>query len=806
MRDESWDQTKDSKTDFIPQHHLKSRLNGAQCQGRFFYTDGDDNYQKILVGKCVKYPENDQHGDKNEFYLTKTIIKAAEKEWLVEIEGRQMIPQAGLGVLPLPVAVNEVPSLSDQNPEQLFIKEKAWPEPRMRTFMAVVVSEQSIYGKDLATLKKSNKELIENIAKWEEMLKNDPAATDNNKSCKDLIEEAKKQIRANNFYKRNLCKVREIAPNTINEKVSLNNTIWVEMGSPFADADSGVLARPRKGNILFCIDRGDMSIPIAVTAMFRQDNIMPMLSMKTNDVSSYAIDLNAVTIRNRSYTRDEEEYQKNETVSENSVEDFTIPKSVEKLCLMNPGFSQIQLIGKDNNTEPKVFRSTHPAPSSYEITTRNIRNTDGCSGEKNFSDAISRLAVTETIYAYGKGTNLANSMLYQKAHYPNAADLATPAKREHFQGINISSEKDLLQQSVDSQFINAGGIINITAAAGINLRVGRSCITITEAGINITGGYGHVNNPGAHAAYNVSEEAEDIKISGQHSASLSLNESGAVLSGINTKVLASNHVLASVPMGSYFALSNYSSALSAPSTTVIGGAALGNTFLYGIQTALDFSLGLASDMTGNSGAATTKSVIDEGILMGREAVTAFKELFSGDALSRYTNMINPLGSMISLAPSALNVSAYEYNNSSTSQRKFTFAGSGLDALSANSILPMKFCKMLSLSKEEKTLDAWNAQQLRKKRTSLQRIIESFSSDESSISEDDASGSLEIKSLTDDEQILQSQQEILEEEEEILDKEAIVLFNDEMKGDSEETDGIEKDMSGLHQTNGPQLNS
>ncbi len=648
QRNDSWDQTRDGDSKYTPGDLIKTHDNGLICHGRYVYNEKNKataGYEALSPGLAAYWQTSPQCDD-TQFYQTALTINVDKSGFTAIIEGRST-KAGGLGILPRPVLLNNSPDLSKEE----LIKGDAHPTPRMSVFMAMV--EDETLHPDLTS--------------------------------------------------RNLCKVREITAVAIDGNLTKGDLLWVETGSPFADANSGLLARPRRGNVLLCMDRGDMSIPIVLTSMYRHNNTMPLAALKPHDGKEYVNDYNAVTIRNRSYTKNEG------TITHHAVSDinkFTVPQSVHKLGLENPNCSQIQLIGKNNTAEPKVFRSTGSLPSQYEITTRaNYVKERGNKGIKTYSDCVSRLAIPETMLSFSTGKNLGNSMIYKAVHTDNAADLTDLKQRDHFQGINISSEKDLLQQSVDSQFINAGGIINLTAAAGITLRVGRNSISITEDGIEITGGFGHVNNPGAHEAYNDDNNAEQLRISSQHSSGLTLNESGTSLSAVNAKLAACSNIRMEVSMGSIIELSNYDAAISAPATSIVGGAAITNTIYFGTQTLIDFACGISSDFGGSETAGKVQSQIDTTMNYIAEGVGFVKEVVD-DGMAKWRNLLSVTGSAIDLGPKSMDFSSSTCNLGSGEHHIYVDPISGFNALAKNTLdamIPHAVAKTISVNKNSKSI-------------------------------------------------------------------------------------------------------
>ncbi len=603
LHDETWDQLQDSGSSlWTTAHYLSANDNTATCHGHYVYAGNTitgskadptyvNDYQNIGIGRKAKWRklDNQVQCDTKTYYQTKLTVTAKNTKWIVSIEGRAPKKGDAMGILPRPVKINNHPEL---NSEQL-IKTEPWPTPQMRTFMAVVEEEGL----------------------------------------------------CNNATGRNLCKVKELTKLQFDDKNTLSNSLWVELGSPFADANSGLLSRPRKGNILFCLDRGDLSIPIVLSAMFRNGNQMPIATLASNITDS-----STLTIRNRSHNAGT-----NNDVAAN-INDYSVPRSVHKLWTDKPNCSQIQLVSKDNGISPKVYHNGKVSTGAA------VNKTEG-----NFGKDVSSACIAESALGIIGGVNLSNAMVGKLVNVNTAEMLASPDKRPHFQGINISSEKDILQQSIDSQFINAGGIINITAASGIVLRVGRNVIQINENGIEMTGGMGSVTNPGAHAAYNTTEP-EAVNVTATYSGALVLNQTGAKLAGTNTKMAAVNDVRMEVAMGSIVEMNNYEINIASPHTTITGGAALLNTIYYGgsfMGTMLTDVL--ASQLTNSDAKAHQKRADQTASEMAAlaDSISSFTGTigsFLDKDFSKYGNLFRISGSIIDLKPGQLFMASEELKN------------------------------------------------------------------------------------------------------------------------------------------------
>lgn len=626
LHDETWDQLKSGTGNDSSDIFMASHDNGCVCHGKYEYRDKNTTgYENIGIGREAKWEstEDVQCGTET-YFITKMTVSATDKIWKMVMECRSPKTTSssgslGLGVLPRPVLVNDRPDLLDEP----LIQGEAWPEPRMRPFMAVVEDEKNYSSADNSSI--SN---------------------------------------------RNLCKVREIAGCKVGD-VSLNNSMWVEMGSPFADKNSGLLARPRKGNVLFCLDRGDLSIPIALTAVFRGENKTPYAELKKMDRikrenSSNETDYSAVTLRNRvhvperTYTKgldgkieDGTNTTKSEPwdkdVSSDNCLDVTRPLSVEKLAESPLPFSQIQMISLDNGVKP-VDHDKH------------LTNTYLASG------------VVETVTGFITDANLAGG--YSMSSIAQSVDSLRniPVTRPHFEGISMYSGKDLMIQSSDHQIINAGGEIVLTAAQGITLRVGKSSVRITEAGVEILSGCGKVGNPGAYPAYHPKDEAEGAHLMNMLGGRIWVDVSGVNTKGPYISNTALNLFCASTMLGSTFKISDFSAKLFAPSTTIVGGAAICDTIVSGVSQALAVGKEIASTCLGASFVYSDALVdgwkkyeYDATTVAGGSMTAVAKDVSSfiggiAGVSSRFKNLFSITGSMIKMEPSAMTLSSSQLWN------------------------------------------------------------------------------------------------------------------------------------------------
>lgn len=470
------------------------------------------------------------------YLVTRREISATASEWKATIEGRATgadTTGACYGLLPRPVRLNDSPDLCSEE----LITGEAWPEPRPRYFLAKVVNTDYYKGEE-----------GRNIVR---------------------VCEVPDEVT-----------VTQESGGTTKTETAHSNTMWVEMCSPYADANSGLLARPRVGNVLLCIDRGDLSIPMAVSAVFRDSNDMPLAKLKQMDRQTRAdtpalTDPGAVTLRNRlhvperTYTKgikgDKTTAETAAAVDKSISNDHTLaptrPMSVKDLAESPLPFSQIQLVSHDNGVKP--------IPQGEDITSAYMNSSIG-----------------ETIAGIVAEADMSLGYAVTTAAKTEQGIRNKAITRPHFEGISMYSGKDMLIQSSDHQLINAGGEIVLTAAQAITLRVGKSSIKITEGGITISSTMGKAERAGAYPAYHPADKAENVKLIDMLGGKITVDGSGVQNNGPYVSNLALNQFKASTRFGSMFKLTDWSAKLNAPCVTVIGGAALVDMVTSTITTSL----------------------------------------------------------------------------------------------------------------------------------------------------------------------------------------------------------------------------
>lgn len=668
LHDETWDQLQSKATDaaaYGKWHFLNRHFNAGDVHGTYAYccegSKSDDDRAhltsvlqlrmsaKVTWAPIAAAPEEAQpyNIDTSPYFLTKRVMTG--DRWNIQIDFSGRAPQEiivakatkegeedttqTIGGGILPRPLTPNAD-SDLDEDAPLLKEAAWESPKPRTFMAVVTS-------------------------------NVP----------------------HNYQGRNFCRVRELN----------GEEMWVEMGSPNADSNSGIFARPRKDNVLFCMDRGDLSIPIVLSAMFRgrsdvdndTTNAAPAVKLKTMDrhtrTENGSLDENsALTLRSRTHEpqrrpKDDKNEPNNLDVHDRDItsEDLEFvqrPQSVEDLAEKPKPFSQIQMFSLDNGVRP--------IPQDDNI--RNVYAVD---------------PVIETVFGFTSESDLT-------AGYPicDAADAMQtanniPISRPHLQGISMYSAGDMINQSADHQIMNAGGEIVLTAAQAITLRVGKSVIRISEYGIEMSSNAGNVYHAGAYPAYHKENDAQDadcvtsktIPLAG---GSIMVNNAGVYSRGPYIANTAVNMFAANTVLGSAFTLSDFSGKLFAPSVKIIGGAALEKT-TTSLYKDVIFGLGdIGKDA--QPPAVYTGALVDgykeEGYDWTTVASGCINEAFNavGDVigtvntLKNVGNLFQPEGSMVKLEPEKMTLSSlakFDYSSYSTT---ISSAASGFIATVENS--------------------------------------------------------------------------------------------------------------------------
>ena len=628
LYDNTWDQYQDpSKARKLQQIFRSAHDNGADFHGKLTLDrDSRDlenrisTLQQLSIGAKAKFASDAwQCSDNETFYITSLQFEAADAALHLTCHGRRPQNTSGFGIMPNPVRLNDSPDIMQEE----LITEKAWPEPRMRIFLATVVSITP-YGS------------------------------------------------------RNLCQVHELSAKSTtvttsvdNQSCTIQNTFWVELSSPFADNDSGLLTRPRKDNVLVCLDRGDMSIPLAIGSLFRDNNAVPFAELHTlnrkkrEKATSNVTDYSAVTLRNRAripartYLLEQKQYEEtegvdlqirdNQTTGSTTRSDIeaTRPMSVNDLASKRLPFNQIQIISQDNGVQP-------------------------IEQNPKLSDTYFFGALAETIVGITSDSDLSSYVTVNAAKDAQTT-LNSTISKPHFEGINIYSNSDFLLQSADHQIINAGGEIVITAAQAITLRVGKSYIRIGEDGVELSCPLGRISKAGAYAAYNTPENSQVAKCSPSQGmplgGSLVVGANGVSMKGPYITNTATNMFKASTFFGSSMSLSDFSCKITSPETTIIGGASIYRTVSALADKGIFKTISDICKSEKSSSLAYTGPLMDGRKLnapsMSNMSATVNSSLaYTSSMISSFMNMGNGFKNLFSLQGSALKLSPDELSATS----------------------------------------------------------------------------------------------------------------------------------------------
>lgn len=635
--DASWDQLTSDPVPGSPNysihHFLSNHFNANSVHGLYRYVSSEseskaatvDQVAALKLGDMVTWADGASY-DKAGYFLTKRVVSGGSDSWSVELTGR-----ASVKVDTMDVGCGVLPrplypaSDPDLNEDAPLLQAAPWESPKPRTFMAVVTSVTVLDSQG-----------------------------------------------------RNFCKVREIT----------GQEMWVEMGSPSADSRSGIFARPRVGNVLFCMDRGDFSIPIAISAMFRSSssvatNETPLTKLKVMDRHTREMkdarvnDNSALTLRSRAHVPGRKTAEHDKTISDDDLTFVQRPQSVSDLAKHPKPFSQIQMFSRDNGVKP-----IQQDPSL--VTSCN-------------ADAIAETAIgfaTETDYSAGfPGCSMAEGIQNESN---------TPISRPHLQGISTYSSGDLITQSADHQIMNAGGEIVLTAAQAITLRVGRSYVRISEYGVDIGSDIGDVERTGAYPAYHTTDDAEKNECTNGDGAPLvgghiTVDAVGVYNKGVYISNTAVNMFAANTILGSSFTLSDFGSRLFAPAVNIIGGAALESTLLSGCKEAIfsgTANAGLTSDNPVYTGPLEDgykkkgyhkANEINCGlgaVCSGLGAIGSIVGAVKGKG-EKYTNLFSLTGSMIKMLPERMVLSSAGRFDYYTTNAKVSSASSGFIATAEN---------------------------------------------------------------------------------------------------------------------------
>ncbi|MCP4101032.1 MAG: hypothetical protein GY750_06365 [Lentisphaerae bacterium] len=225
--------------------------------------------------------------------------------------------------------------------------------------------------------------------------------------------------------------------------------MYARFGQLWADAGSGHFEIPRKGQeVMLTFANGNPSAPVIFSSLYNS-TVSPPIDV-TNAQGIYG-----TFMRSAAITNDKEEGLQVADTLENAM---PLPMTVKDLGKKNKqkNFSQITMFSMDNERY-----------TPYKLENEKF--------------------MCNWFFPSGTGeiTDLADDI--EKWKKNNTGGESAPM---HFEGINMYSNKDVLNQAAQSQYINAGNDITICAGNSITLQVGRTKISVKDGGASMSTQYG----------------------------------------------------------------------------------------------------------------------------------------------------------------------------------------------------------------------------------------------------------------------------------------------------------------------------
>ncbi|MCP3965306.1 MAG: type VI secretion system tip protein VgrG [Lentisphaerae bacterium] len=278
--------------------------------------------------------------------------------------------------------------------------------------------------------------------------------------------------------------------NTQSDNTPDFTTMWLNarFGQLWADHTSGSFDIPRKGQeVLVTFVNGNLSQPVVVGSLYNSVVTPPIDSTISEGI--YGSLMRSSAIKTNS---DDGSYE-NSTSSLGN----TMPLPVAAYDLgkkkNQKGFSEISMYSVDNAqfSEPSYDDASFMSSWFFPAGAPSIETLVG---------------------------------------YKDSLGSGSAGKNMFFEGINMYSNKDVLNQAAQSQIINAGADVQISAANSITLQVGRSKITITDAGVALANTFGDQNKYNGYiAAY---QDVDDNAPSEPSWALSSFSTSMALVPGV----------------------------------------------------------------------------------------------------------------------------------------------------------------------------------------------------------------------------------------------------------------------------------
>ncbi|QSH41538.1 type VI secretion system tip protein VgrG [Lentisphaerota bacterium ZTH] len=246
--------------------------------------------------------------------------------------------------------------------------------------------------------------------------------------------------------------------NTLDDNTPDFSTMWLNarFGQMWADPNSGSFDIPRKGQeVLVSFVNGNLAQPVIVGSLYNSVINPPIDASLTEGIYGNLMRTTAVAAnKNGGYD-----------ATSSLVDSMPLPMAAYDLGQKKnrKGYSEISMFSMDN----------------------------GQFSEPSYDDADFM-----TTWFFPAGAPPISTLV----GYKDSLGSGSAGKSMFFEGINMYSNNDVLNQAAQSQIINAGTNIQISAGSSITLEVGRSKITLTDKGIALTNTFGAKNKYAGYVA------------------------------------------------------------------------------------------------------------------------------------------------------------------------------------------------------------------------------------------------------------------------------------------------------------------
>ncbi|MCP3965319.1 MAG: type VI secretion system tip protein VgrG [Lentisphaerae bacterium] len=414
-------------------------------------------------------------------------------------------------------------------------------------------------------------------------------------------------------------------------------SMWLNarFGQLWADSGSGKFEIPRKGQeVLVSFVNGNPCRPIVVGSVYNSVVSPPIDVTDANGI--YGSLMRASSIKNDS--------EEGLLVPESLENKMPIPMSVYDLGKKEnqKKYSQISLFAMENGKfkEPEIRDDTFMTKCFFPA------------GEPSIQQLVEDC---EAIHKKNSGGGSSG-----------------PSTPMFFEGINMYSNKDVLNQAAQSQFINAGKDIRISAAGSITLQVGRSQISIKDNGVSLKTSFsGAAMNAGYVEDYRDVDDSPPsepkFNIS-TFSSSLSLGPGTAGFSSPNVMIQGCYTAAMKTWFGAKTSADIASSGVKGMSTSVSGGTSL--------KSMIGDILGLVGKLSG----ALKEYSQGDADTIGLDVMGSIPALY-GQLMMTYgifmnvVNTVKQVKNTFQLKSSAISL---KYNNMKKSSEKITLDAPKID--------------------------------------------------------------------------------------------------------------------------------